>query len=100
MKKHQKTIPVFILTLKNSLREKNLKKRLDLLKIDHKIFYAISGKEKKNFKILDRFYDSTKAKQIIGRDMTYTEISNAEGHLRIYKYIIKKKNFKCCYNGR
>jgi len=91
MKKHQKTIPVFILTLKNSSREINLKKRLDLLKIDYKIFYAISGKEKKNFKILDRLYDSTKAKQIIGRDMTYTEISNAEGHLRIYKYIIKKK---------
>ena len=50
MKKHQKTIPVFILTLKNSSREINLKKRLDLLKIDYKIFYAISGKEKKKWK--------------------------------------------------
>jgi GR25 family glycosyltransferase involved in LPS biosynthesis len=93
MKKNYKITPVFVLTLKNSLREKTLKKRLNLLNIRYKIFYAINGKEKKNFKTLDRFYNSTKAKQVIGRDMTYTEISNAEGHLRIYNYIIKKKIF-------
>jgi GR25 family glycosyltransferase involved in LPS biosynthesis len=91
MRKNYKTIPVFVLTLKDSLREKILRKRLNLLDVNYKIFYAINGKEKKNFKILNRFYDSVKSRQTIGRDMTFTEISNAEGHLRIYKYIIKKK---------
>jgi glycosyl transferase family 25 len=91
MKNNEKNIPVFILTLKNSTREKNLRKRLDLLKINYKIFYAINGREEKNFKILDRKYNSIKCKQTVGREMTYTEISNAEGHLRIYNYIIKKK---------
>jgi GR25 family glycosyltransferase involved in LPS biosynthesis len=91
MTNHKNTLPVFVLTIKNSIREKVLKRRLNLLKINHKFFYAISGKKKKNFSILDKKYDSIKSKQTIGRDMTYTEISNAEGHLRIYNYIVKKK---------
>ena len=55
MKKNCKTIPVFVLTLKDSLRERILRKRLNLLDVNYKIFYAINGKQKKKFKILNRF---------------------------------------------
>lgn len=82
-------IPVFVLTLKNSVRESLIKKRLNFLKIKHKFFYAIDGKNKENFKILREKYNQKKCLNEIGRNMTYTEISNAEGHLRIYKYIVK-----------
>jgi GR25 family glycosyltransferase involved in LPS biosynthesis len=90
MNNNQKKTPVCILTLKKSSRGNILKKKLDSLKINYKIFYAINGKEKKNFGVLEKKYDSIKSKQTIGREMTYTEISNAEGHLRIYNYIIKR----------
>lgn len=84
-------IPLFVLTIKNSKREFLIKKRLKFLKIKYKIFYAIDGKNKKNYKILDKKYNKTKCLNELGRVMKYTEISNAEGHLRIYSYIIKKK---------
>jgi GR25 family glycosyltransferase involved in LPS biosynthesis len=89
MTKLKKT-PVFVLTVKNSKREYLVKKRLKSLKINYKIFYAIDGKNQNNFKILYKKYNKKKCLNELGRDMTYTEISNAEGHLRIYKYIINK----------
>jgi len=82
--------PVFLLTIKNSKREYLIKKRLNTLGIYYKIFYAIDGKNKSNFVVLDRVYNKTKCRNEMGRDMSYSEISTAEGHLRIYKYIIKK----------
>lgn len=81
--------PVFLLTLKNSKREFKIKKKLNLLGIKYKIFYAIDGSAKKNYEILDKAYDKKKSIYQLGRKMNYTEISNAEGHLRIYKYIVK-----------
>jgi glycosyl transferase family 25 len=81
-------IPVFVLTIKNSQRESLIKKRLNFLRINYKIFYAIDGKNKDNFKILRHKYNQKKSLNELGRNMTYTEISNAEGHLRIYKYIL------------
>ncbi len=84
-------IPLFVLTIKNSKRESLIKKRLKFLKIKYKIFYAINAKNKNNYKILDKKYNKKKCLSELGRVMTYTEISNAEGHLRIYSYIIKKK---------
>lgn len=80
--------PVFVLTIKDSKRERLIKKRLNFLRINYKIFYAINGKNKDNFKILSHKYDQKKCLNELGRNMTYTEISNAEGHLRIYKYIV------------
>lgn len=81
--------PVFILTLKNSEREFKIKKKLNLLGIKYKVFYAIDAKDKKNFKKLDSIYDKKKSYYQLGRTMKYNEISNAEGHLRIYKHIVK-----------
>lgn len=100
-----KKTPVFVLTVRNSLREIQIKKRLNFLKISHKFFYAINGRNPENFKILETKYDKKKCINILGRDMTYTEISNAEGHLRIYKYIVKKNIFNAvimeddCYSS-
>ena len=82
--------PVFVLTVRNSHREIQIKKRLDSLKINCKFFYAINGRNSENFKILEKKYDKKKSINSLGRYMTSTEISNAEGHLRIYKYIVKK----------
>jgi glycosyl transferase family 25 len=81
-------INVFVLTIKNSSREYLIKQRLNFLKISYKIFYAIDGRNPDNFKILLKKYNRNKCLNELGRDMTYTEISNAEGHLRIYQYII------------
>ena len=86
-------IPVFVLTVRNSHREIQIKKRLDSLKINCKFFYAINGRNSENFKILEKEYDKKKSINSLGRYMTFTEISNAEGHLRIYKYIVKKNIF-------
>lgn len=82
--------PVYLLTIRNSKREFIIKKKLDLLKIKYKIFYAIDGRDPVNFGTLDRYYDSKKSHYHLGREMTYFEKSCAEGHQRIYKYIIKK----------
>ena len=90
MKISKQITPVFLLTIKNSKRERLIKSKLNSLKIRYKVFYAINGNDKKNSKILNSFYNSRKCLNEIGRDMKLTEISNAEGHLRIYKYIVKK----------
>jgi len=81
-------INVFVLTIKNSNREYLIKQRLNFLKINYKIFYAIDGRDPNNFKILQKKYNQKKCLNELGRDMKYTEISNAEGHLRIYQYIV------------
>ena len=60
------------------------------MKIKYKIFYAIDGRNVKNYKILDKLFNKKKSLNELGRSMSRTEISNAEGHLRIYKHIIKK----------
>ena len=83
-------IPIFILTIKNSKRHKVIKLRLKKLKVKHKFFYGINGKDKINHKFLDEKYDKNKAESTLGRKMPYTEISAAYGHLSIYKYIAKK----------
>ena len=90
IKKKNKT-KVFILTIKNSIRQKKISKRLKSLKIKYKFFYAINGREKKNYQKLKKIYDEKKSLKWSGIKLTYPEISCAEAHLRIYKYIVKKK---------
>jgi GR25 family glycosyltransferase involved in LPS biosynthesis len=85
-----KLIPVFLLTIKNSSREFRIRKKLDHLKINYKIFYAIDGKKSSNFETLDSIYNKKKCIHEMGRNMSYSEISTAEAHLRIYKHIIKQ----------
>jgi GR25 family glycosyltransferase involved in LPS biosynthesis len=84
-------IPVFLLTVKGSIRENQIKKRLRSLGIAFKIFYAIDAKNTSNHKILNKIFDKKKCKLVLGRLMNFVEISNAECHLRIYKYILSQK---------
>ena len=84
-------IPIFVLTLKGSKREKIIKKRLNDCGLNFKFIYGINGKDKKNYTYLDKIYNKKKAEFILGRQMPYSEISASYGHLKIYKYIKKKK---------
>jgi glycosyl transferase family 25 len=81
--------PVFLVTFKESKRQKIIKEKLNSLKIKYKIFYAIGGEDPNNFKTLDKLCDHNITKKITGKRLKYTAISNAECHLRIYKYIVK-----------
>jgi GR25 family glycosyltransferase involved in LPS biosynthesis len=87
----KKTTPIFVLTIKNSKREKIITKRLNYLGLNYKIFYSIDGGDKKNYSLLRKKYDKYKAEIIFGRPMSYTDISCAHGHISIYQHIIKKK---------
>ena len=84
-------IPIFVLTLKGSKREKIIKKRLNDCGLNFKFIYGINGKDKKNYTYLEKIYNKKKAEFILGRQMPYSEISASYGHLKIYKYIKKKK---------
>lgn len=84
-------IPIFVLTLKGSKREKIIKKRLNDCGLNFKFIYGINGKNKKNYTYLEKIYNKKKAEFILGRQMPYSEISASYGHLKIYKYIKKKK---------
>jgi len=81
--------PLFILTIKNSNRETLIKKKLNDLRISCKFFYALNPNNNISYNILKKKYDKKKCFNELGRDMSYSEISCAEGHLRIYKYIVK-----------
>lgn len=82
--------PLFILSIKNSKRESLIKKRLNFLRVKYKFFYALNPTNRISYSILKKKYDKKKCLNELGRDMSYSEISCAEGHLRIYKYIVKK----------
>ena len=86
----QKT-KVFVLTTKNSLRKKKISKKLKSLKIKFKFFYAIDGRDLNNYEILKKKYNNKKSLEWSGKKLSYPEISCAEAHLRMYKYIVKKK---------
>lgn len=91
MKPQKKLIPVFVLTIKGSKREKIIKKRLQDLKLKYKIIYGINAKLKKNIKLLRRVYNRQKTLKVLERDLDYSDIACAYGHIKIYKYIVKNK---------
>ena len=84
-------IPIFILTLKGSEREKLIRKKFQKYNFKFKFIYGINGKSKEYRKYLDENYNKKKAEFALGRKMPYSEISVAYGHLKIYKYIKLKK---------
>jgi len=84
-------IPIFVLTLKGSRRETIIRKRLNKLNLKFKFFYGVDGKNKKNHNLLKKNYNKKIAEFNLGRKMPYSEIAASYGHLKIYKYIIKKK---------
>jgi GR25 family glycosyltransferase involved in LPS biosynthesis len=83
--------PIIILTLKNSLRERIIVKRLKYLRLRFKIIYGIEAKYNKNHKILIKNYNKKKSEISANRKLSYGDIACAYGHLKIYKYIVKNK---------
>ena len=84
-------IPIFLQTFKESKNLKYCLQRLKELKIKYKVFYSFNGKLKKNNSLINKIYNSTKARSRIGREMSSSEIACAYGHIKIYEYIVKKK---------
>jgi GR25 family glycosyltransferase involved in LPS biosynthesis len=84
-------IPIFVQSFKGSKKLNIIKKRLRQLKLKYKIIYSLNLTKfnKKKFKY--NLYNNQKAIQTLGRGMGGTEIACAYGHIKIYKYIIKKK---------
>lgn len=87
------TIKIFILSLKNSKRINNLKKRLKEINIDYRILFGINGNLKKNHDKLRRLYDKKKTEYYIGRQLAFPEIAVSYAHINAYK-IIKKEKIK------
>jgi|LakMenEpi03Aug12_release.lakeMendotaPanAssembly.Ray.scaffolds.fasta_scaffold169288_2 GR25 family glycosyltransferase involved in LPS biosynthesis len=84
-------IPIFVQSFKGSKKLNIIKSRLKQLKLKYKIIYSLNLTKfnKKIFK--NNFYNNQKARRILGREMSGTEIACAYGHIKIYKYIIKNK---------
>jgi GR25 family glycosyltransferase involved in LPS biosynthesis len=83
-------IPVFILSLKKSVRIHILTKRLKNININYRIFYGINGNDNNNKKDIKFVYSKKNTIKNIGRELTPPEIGAAAGHLAIYNHIIKK----------
>lgn len=84
-------IPIIVLTLKNSIREKKITNRLKLLKLNYKIIYGVDGRNKKEKIYLDSRYNKFKSELSTQRELSYEDIACSYGHLKIYQYIVKKK---------
>jgi len=86
----KKGIPIFVLTIKGSKREKIIRKRLNKLGLRYKIIYGLNAKIKKNTNFLKKIYDKKKANILLERDLNYSDIACSFGHIKIYKHIVKK----------
>lgn len=87
-------IPIFVLTYRGSKREPLIKKKLDNLDLIYKLIYGLNAKIKKNEKILNSYYNSNRSKKIFKKELNLYDIACSYGHMKIYKYI-KKKKIKC-----
>ena len=83
--------PIFILTYKGSVREPLIKKKLHTLDLKYKLIYGLNAKIKKNKKILNSYYDLNRSKRIFKKKLNLYDIACSFGHMKIYKYITKKK---------
>lgn len=84
-------IPIIVLTLKNSIREKTITNRLKLLKLNYKIIYGVDGRNKEERIYLNKRYNKFKSELSAQRELSYEDIACSYGHLKIYQYIVKKK---------
>ena len=84
-------IPIFILTYRGSEREPLIKKKLDNLNLKYELIYGLNAKIIKNKKILNSHYDLNRSKIIFKKKLDLYDIACSYGHMKIYKYIKKKK---------
>jgi GR25 family glycosyltransferase involved in LPS biosynthesis len=85
-----KTIPIFIISLKNNQRRKNIIKRLKEINVKFSIIKGIDGNLYHKKKKLDLIYNRNQTIKNINRELAPPEIGSAASHLKIYKLIIKK----------
>ena len=78
------------MTVKGSNREKKIKKKLNKLRLGYKIIFGINAKIKRNADFLKKIYDKKRANNLLERDLNHSDIACSFGHIKIYKYIIKK----------
>jgi glycosyl transferase family 25 len=86
-----KNIQVFIISLKNNKRRKDIIKRLRKIKINFKIIKGVNGNLYYQKNKLDLIYDKKQTIKNIDRELSPPEIGSAASHLKIYKYILKNK---------
>jgi GR25 family glycosyltransferase involved in LPS biosynthesis len=87
----KQTIPIYLLTTKNSVRKKIVINRLKKLKLNFHIVYGLNAKNQNDKEILKSFYNKEKSKKNTNRNLNLFDIACSYGHLKIYKKIIEKK---------
>jgi GR25 family glycosyltransferase involved in LPS biosynthesis len=84
-------IPIYLLTTKKTKRKKRIIQRLKKLKLNYKIIYGLDAKNVKDQKLLIKNYNKTEAIKNANRELSFYDIACADGHLKIYKEIVKNK---------
>ena len=83
----QNTVEILILSLRRNFRGNELLQQLRSLQFDFKIIWGLEVSEFSNG-FLDSMLDQSKSKLILGRKMSYGELSCALGHLEMYENFI------------
>jgi len=83
----QNTVVIFILGLRRNFRGNELVQQLRSFKFDFKVIWGLEVSEFNN-SFLDSMLDQSKSKLILGRKMSYGELSCALGHLEMYENFI------------
>lgn len=83
----QNTVEILILSLRRNFRGNELLQQLRSLQFDFKIIWGLEVSEFSN-SFLDSMLDQSKSKLILGRKMSYGELSCALGHLEMYENFI------------
>ena len=84
----QDNVAIFILGLRRNFRGNNLLQQLRVLQLDFKIIWGLEVTSF-NDSFLDSMLDQSKSKFILGRKMSYGELSCALGHLEMYENFIR-----------
>ena len=87
----RQTIPIYLLTTKKTKRKKRIIQRLKKLKLNYKIIYGLDAKNVKDQKLLIKNYNKSEAIKNANRELSFYDIACADGHLKIYKEIVKNK---------
>jgi hypothetical protein len=84
-------VPIYIASMRGSVRRKFLVKKLKKLNLKYKIFYGLTGKTIRERKLIYDQYDRYRTLSYLGRDMGFNEIGNMYTMIRRLKYAAKKK---------
>jgi hypothetical protein len=86
----RKKVPILISSMKNSPRLPILIRRLKKFNLKYKVFYGLD-ENKKNKKIIYKFYNKKVTTNRLSREMGFNEIGSNHTQMKMFKYAIKKK---------